>query len=382
MIDWFLPGYKAGGQIQSCANLALALQDLFIIYIITSDRDLGDDAPYPSIQPDAWNKLGNGLEVFYVSPQNLRYSFLKKVTAQVDPHCIYINSMFSWPFTALPLLAYYRNSKAKIVLAPRGMLHAGALSQRKLKKTLFLQVFKAIGLSSKVLFHATNTTEVKDIRQVLGKQVAVKLVQDFNATIQKPFQTVAKERGQLKCLFVARVVRHKNLLFLLLMLKRLTATVSVTVAGPVEEADYWNECQQAISQLPPHITVSHTGAIPHQELEKIYLDHHLFVLPTLGENFGHAIFESLLYGRPVLLSDKTPWHDLQQKEAGWTPALDQDAFLSVIQVAAGWSQQEFDRHASAAWHYAKEYIQKGDLANKYVDLFSIEEPTPVTSARG
>ena len=370
MIDWFLPGYKAGGQIQSCANLALALQSNIHIYIVSTDRDLGDTAAYPDIQPDAWNKLSNGLQVFYVSPQNLRYSFLKKITGQVQPHCIYLNSMFSWPFTVLPLLIYYRNKEVKMVLAPRGMLHAGALSQRKLKKTVFLQVFKTIRLQSKVLFHATNNTEVEDIRQAMGSGVKTALVQDFNATTQQPFQTVRKEPGKLKCLFIARVVRHKNLLFLLLVLEQLTVRVSLVIAGPVEEEDYWAECRQVISRLPANITVHYAGAVPHRELEKIYLDHHLFTLPTLGENFGHVIFESLLHGRPVLLSNKTPWHDLQQKDAGWTAELDPQKFLSVIQTAAAWNQEAFDRHAKAAWQYARDYIRKGDLVNKYVDLFS------------
>lgn len=369
MIDWFLPGYKAGGQIQSCANLALALHDRFDIYIITSDRDLGEAAPYPGVQPDAWNRLDNDLSVFYVSPPNLRYGFLKKVAEQVGPDCVYLNSMFSWPFTVLPLLIYRKSRAVKLVLAPRGMLHAGALSQRKGKKTIFLQVFKAIGLQGKVLFHATNEKEEADIRQVMGSDVQIKLVQDFNATVQQPFQTAAKESGTLKCLFVARVVRHKNLLFLLSLLERLSGRVRLVVAGPVEEEDYWTACKQVISRLPANVSVHHAGALPHRELEKIYLDNHLFVLPTLGENFGHAIFESLLYGRPVLLSDKTPWHDLQEQEAGWTTPLEQDKFLSILQTAAGWNQQAFDQHAKAAWQYAHNYIQKGDLTNKYVDLF-------------
>ena len=79
LIDWFLPGYKAGGQIQSCANLALALHPVFDIHVITSDRDLGDEQAYGSIQPDQWNLLANGLRVFYLSPSNLRYACIKKL---------------------------------------------------------------------------------------------------------------------------------------------------------------------------------------------------------------------------------------------------------------------------------------------------------------
>jgi glycosyltransferase involved in cell wall biosynthesis len=46
-----------------------------------------------------------------------------------------------------------------------------------------------------------------------------------------------------------------------------------------------------------------------------------FVLPTLGENFGHAIVESLSLGLPVIISNKTP---LIFKNLNYSFALDLD----------------------------------------------------------
>jgi glycosyltransferase involved in cell wall biosynthesis len=34
------------------------------------------------------------------------------------------------------------------------------------------------------------------------------------------------------------------------------------------------------------------------------------VFPTLGENFGHVIAESLSASCPVICSDQTPWNDV------------------------------------------------------------------------
>lgn len=377
LIDWFLPGYKAGGQIQSCANLSLALQDRFDIYVITSDRDLGDEQAYGGITPDRWNSLDNGLRVFYISPANLRYAGMKKLLHELQPDCLYINSMFSWKFTVLPLLARAASKlSARVVLAPRGMLHEGALQYKPLKKKLFLAAFKLAGLHKRVVFQATDNVELDDIRQVFYTEAAVSLVQDFHASTQQPFQAIKKEPGELSCLFVSRVAQKKNLLYLLLLLQKITTPVQLTIAGPVEEAGYWAECSRAIDLLPPHITVAVMGPVPHGELREIYLSHHLFILPTFGENFGHVIFESLLHGRPVLISDKTPWQGLQQKGAGWVFGLDKkELFIAAVETAAGWNQQAFDGHAQAAWQYAHDYRQKADLVNKYVDLFNAKEPT-------
>lgn len=372
MIDWFLPGYKAGGQIRSCANMATALHNEFDIYVITSDRDLGDNHTYSGILPDEWNTLDNGLKVFYISHQHLNYSFIKKLIVEVQPGRIYLNSMFSWKFTVLPLLAGLTSYKnRRIILAPRGMLHEGALQYKKVKKKVFINAFKIAGLHKRITFHATDETERKDIHHTFGNRAEIRLVQDFNTSTQQPFQTIEKNAGELKCLFVSRIAPKKNLLYLLSLLAQVTVSLHLVIVGPVEEESYWNECRQAITRLPANVSVSQVGAIPHAQLEKVYLDHHIFILPTFGENFGHVIFESLLHGRPVLTSDKTPWHNLEEKKAGWTVSLQNpEGFLEVIRTAAAWTQEAFEEHAGAAWRYAQGYIREAGLTNKYVDLFS------------
>ena len=43
----------------------------------------------------------------------------------------------------------------------------------------------------------------------------------------------------------------------------------------------------------------------------------LFVFPTLGENFGHVVLESLAAGTPVIVGNDTPWHQIETVGAGW-----------------------------------------------------------------
>ena len=40
-------------------------------------------------------------------------------------------------------------------------------------------------------------------------------------------------------------------------------------------------------------------------------------LPTLGENYCHAIAESIISGTPVLISDQTPWTQICNGKLGW-----------------------------------------------------------------
>ncbi len=60
-----------------------------------------------------------------------------------------------------------------------------------------------------------------------------------------------------------------------------------------------------------------------------------FFLAPFSENFGHAINEALSAGVPVVISDKTPWRNLQEKGMGWDLPLDnRRAFIEVIEAMA------------------------------------------------
>ena len=90
-----------------------------------------------------------------------------------------------------------------------------------------------------------------------------------------------------------------------------------------------------------------------------------------GENFGHSIFESLLAGRPVLISDQTPWLNLNTFNVGWDiPLNQQPAFINALEAAAAWNQEDFNKSSQAAWHYANEFINQPSLSKYYYQLFS------------
>jgi glycosyltransferase involved in cell wall biosynthesis len=96
--------------------------------------------------------------------------------------------------------------------------------------------------------------------------------------------------------------------------------------------------------MPSNITVDLAGAVPHEQVRQTLLAHDVFLLPTLGENFGHVIAEALQAGCPVVVSDRTPWRGLQDLGVGWDlPLGDLRAFTRVLQHCADMAPDEFDR---------------------------------------
>jgi glycosyltransferase involved in cell wall biosynthesis len=371
LTDWFAPGYKAGGPIQSCVNFAWLLKEEFDIYVLTTDTDHGETVPYPRILPDVWlSDLYPGFKVKYLRKAGLRKKDLRREMLTLGADYVYLNHLFSPFFVVYPLwLKYTGRLKSEVVLCPRGALYDSALSVKRWKKTPFIRLFSWLGIPEKIIFHATNEREKTAIHRFFPRST-VRIADNLPRSDQPAFVSCPKEPGMMKCVFIARIVPIKNILFFLHALEMVKARVEFTIVGPVEDRAYWEECRQQIQCLGAHITVHIAGPRRNDELISILQAHHLFVLPTTGENFGHSIFEAFLSGRPVLISDQTPWLGLTLKRTGWDlPLHDAASFASVVEEVAAWDQATFNQWARAAWDYAHAFINNPGLRLQYTRLF-------------
>jgi glycosyltransferase involved in cell wall biosynthesis len=149
----------------------------------------------------------------------------------------------------------------------------------------------------------------------------------------------------LRVVFLGRISPIKNLAFALRILQDVRAPVQFNIHGPLEDEDYWRMCLDMAADLPRHVGVTHHGAYPNANLPELLSRADLLLLPTAGENFGHAIFEALSCGVPVVISDRTPWRDLAAHHAGWDLPLDvPEAYAAAID-----SYAQMDPESRAVW---------------------------------
>jgi len=373
--DWYEPGFKAGGPIQSCRNFVAAMGDPFELAILTSDRDLGDLQPYPGVVTNEWTRTKDGhARIWYSATEKLTPATIRRLTDLVAPDYIYLNSLYSYRFTLIPLWLKFRGKlSGNVVIAPRGMLHAGALQFKSAKKKFFIKVLNAMGLPRKLVFHATDEQERKDIARYFPTAQKIAVLPNFPKMEAVEWKPLSKRPGELRCVFISRLAPKKNLLFLLTLLKQFPKDniLRLTLRGDIEDRNYWEKCLAAIDELPSHISVSYEGPVPNEAVMSVLQQHHLFVLPTLGENFGHAIFEAFLAGLPVLISDKTPWRELQQKKTGIDLPLESTAFDHGLRNFAAMDQETYNEWSGAAFEYAKTIQRDGSLKEAYKkNLFS------------
>jgi glycosyltransferase involved in cell wall biosynthesis len=162
----------------------------------------------------------------------------------------------------------------------------------------------------------------------------------------------------------------KNLDGALKMLNGLKGKVEFNIYGPMEDKSYWAECQKIISSLPENIEVKYCGSITHDKVGAVMSEHDIFFLPTLGENFGHVILEVLCAGCPVLISDQTPWQDLEDKGVGWDlPLSKPEMFQEVLQRCVEMNNDEYVKWSERALGYGLGVTKDDGVVEQNRELF-------------
>ena len=212
LIDWYVPGYKAGGPIRSCSNLVLQLKKYFNFKIITRDTDLNEEQPYENIMSDEWSVIHDDVPIHYLSKAKINFSNIKKLILSEEYDMVYLNSFFSFYFTILPLfiLKGIKRDK-KIILATRGMLSSQALNIKPLKKKIFIAFAKISGLYSNITFHSSSEFEKEDVLRIMGKKANVIIGPNLPKPVKPERISRKKMPRELKLVYLSRVHPIKNL---------------------------------------------------------------------------------------------------------------------------------------------------------------------------
>lgn len=369
LVDHYPPAYRAGGPTRSVPMVVERLADQLDFKVVSRDRDLGDKEPFPSVRANRWTKVGRA-DCVYLSPFMLLPPCLWWRLRRTGFDVMYVNSLFSISYTFWPLLLRRLGllPRRPVVMSPRGELDSGALSLKQTRKRAYLSLARRLGLLRNVSWHATSEHEARRIRGVIGP-VPVMVAPAMLPTAVQPARPIPKSSGSLRVAYLARIARMKNLKFALEAVRKVSGSVTFDAYGPIEDEQYWQECRRAAEALPNNVQFTYRGVVNPREVATVLATYHLFVLPTLGENFGHAIVEALRAGCLVLISDGTPWRGLEALHAGWDLPLDLAAFSGVVQACVDMNQEVFSRSSSAAVQFGQSIGADPAVASSYRQLF-------------
>ncbi|HEX8462429.1 MAG TPA: glycosyltransferase [Segetibacter sp.] len=372
--DYFYPGFRAGGPIQSLTNLVTMLVKNYDVYVLTGAYDLEETIAYNSITVNTWNTITlpgsvDSLKVFYKDKKSITKKALRDMIDSISPQIIYLNGIYSYNFFILPILALRSlASHYKIIVCPRGMLKQGALSSKAFKKSIYLTCLRASGLLNKVTWHATGTDEAENIKAKFKNFKSIILAPNIP---KLPFANITyrdKLSPQLNLVYLSLINEHKNLLLLLNLIQELP-NVTLDVYGPVIDKNYWQQCEQVIKMMPDKI--AYKGEVQPPDVQLLLSRYHALILFTKGENFGHAIYESLSVGRPVLISNYTPWHDLKANNAGTNMDINNpEDCKRQLNEFVNMGQQEYNRYCKGANTLATAHYNALNAEAMYFSLFA------------
>ncbi|MFC1818725.1 glycosyltransferase [Thermodesulfobacteriota bacterium] len=376
-VGYYLPGYKSGGPLRTIVNMVEQLSNDIEFWIVTSDRDLGDSSTYDDVKVDEWQRIGKA-QVFYLSPEKRSFFFLRDLIASTPHDILYLNSFFDLEFSIKPQLAQRllnKLTRKPVIVAPRGEFSPGALALKKTKKSIYIATSKWIGLYDKVTFQASSDYEAKDIIRVLGVtpgciKVAIDMPEKASGHPSCGLPYSSSSAGALKIIFLSRISSKKNLDFALRILEGIARNIVFDIYGPIEDSNYWAECQGLISKLPSNISVKYCGIVMPSEVKKTFSKYDLFLFPTRGENYGHVIAEALSAGTPVLISDQTPWRNLDSDGFGWDISLNiPNAFEEKIEQLADQDPQIRHDQRSVVQERALQRLLDPGIVEENIELF-------------
>ena len=183
---------------------------------------------------------------------------------------------------------------------------------------------------------------------------------------KKEYVRDVKVSGVAKFIFLSRIVPKKNLKTALSFFNDIRGDVSFDIYGPKEDEKYWQECMTVISTLPRNIQVQYKGLVSHDMVHETFSKYDALVFPTFSENYGHVIAESLLSGCSVIVSDQTPWTDIQSSKCGWAiPLAKPKDFSKAIQCIVDMSNEQLISLRLKISDYLKLKMKLDLLKNAY-----------------
>ena len=125
-----------------------------------------------------------------------------------------------------------------------------------------------------------------------------------------------------------------------------------------------------MKKLPPNISWEYKGLVDSEKVVQTLRPYHVFLFPTLGENYGHVIQEALSAGCACILSDQTPWNDLEENDVGFVYPLKQiDDYVKAVDHYA--EMPEFDTIAEKAIHYIAGKSNQKVKNTGYTKIFEV-----------
>lgn len=222
---------------------------------------------------------------------------------------------------------HYANRKSTrdgipLVLSPRGMMSAWAWRRQRLKKQIASRVIHPGALAAVTGWHATSAEEVEEIRALGFRQPACVAPNGVNAptatevaAARTYWEAVFPVRaGTRVALFHSRFHPKKRVIELIDVWAALAPAGWTLLLVGIPEQYNIAELRAYVLRAQGRTRIE---VFDGSDRPAPYAVASLFLLPSHTENFGLVIAEAMSHGVPVVVTDTTPWREVNARNLGW-----------------------------------------------------------------
>ena len=247
---------------------------------------------------------------------------------ELHPDVVHVNSC--WELLSSYTVFWAKKKRYPVLITTHGMLEPWVIRKNywiKKLPALLLYQKKALKMADGLV--ATAESERKNL-QVANYNPIVGLVP--NGVIMDDISLKDSWEPNKTILFLALLRPNKGADLLIKAVKKLENELTgyrVVIAGTGEDG-YVNSLKELVHDLKLENVISFPGGIYGKDKWQLYQQADVFVLPTLNENFGIVIAESLASGTPVITTKGAPWPELEEWNCGWWVERDVTSFVKAL----------------------------------------------------
>ena len=301
-------------------------------------------------------------------PKRINYSrnlekYLSK-TIKIEKN-ILLHTHNLWNF--IPYIAYVVSKKSQIPLI---LSLRGSIKLNKFRKVVAWNIFQKKIFQASNAVHVTNKKDISILRN-LGITSPIAFIP--NGVDIKEFKLMGDpyiskknlglENDKRYILFLSRVHREKGLHYLVNSWVKIAKKYSewdLLIVGPKYDEKYFNSICAIINQSNLKHRVHFKDFLIGTDKIDCFNASSLFVLPSLGENFGNVIAEAMAAKLPVLTTHDTPWAEIEKFDAGWWIPLCQKNIDNALFEALACSKIELKKKGANGFQLVQNY----DLKNQ------------------
>ncbi len=307
VVPTYWPAVRYGGPIYSVHGLCKALVGKHTdvsVFTTSVDGKNNSDVEHGK------EYLKDGIRIYYCESKYLRriyYSHQLKqaLTDNINQYdLVHLHSIFLYPTNIAARLAV--KNKIPYVVSPRGMLEKALIQNKStIVKSAWLRLFERTTLEQANLIHLTSKREQQELSKFDYNFPAMVIIPNGvdSDLINRKINHVNSSVFQV--LFIGRLSWKKQIDKLIESLTLLDFNVKLTIAGNDDE-QYQPQLEQLVSDLKikekEHIEVEFVGAKHGEAKKSLYESADVMVLPSLSENFGNTVIESMASGCPVIVT--------------------------------------------------------------------------------